>query len=235
MQDQYWADDGPEIDTRTPAEILEDEAVERAAMYGYRRAGDETWARARHDYLAGETAEAVCDRHGLKLGTLRHRAAHEGWRRQDQDDPEPADPALDLAADLEGAPPDPVEMTRHVLVRLNRAIAAGRAIEAGRWMRLYQSLVGLAALAPPTPPEPAPEPAPDPEERDLMDRVMDQVAEIEAIAREALALPEDDLAGRAALMARAEALEDFSQAALSDDSDDSDPVFSDAGSETQPP
>jgi hypothetical protein len=68
-----------------------------------------------------------------------------------------------------------------------------------------------------------------------MDRVMDQVAEIEAIAREALALPEDDLAGRAALMARAEALEDFSQAAISDDSDDSDPVFSDAGSETQPP
>ncbi|WP_024354547.1 hypothetical protein [Brevundimonas naejangsanensis] len=42
---------------------------------GYRVHPDEVWAAARRDYLAGDTAEAVCDRYGLKLGTLRSRAA----------------------------------------------------------------------------------------------------------------------------------------------------------------
>ena len=46
---------------------------------GYRVRSETTWAAARRDYLAGDTAEAVCDRYGLKLGTLRSRAAREGW------------------------------------------------------------------------------------------------------------------------------------------------------------
>lgn len=41
---------------------------------GYRIRSEATWAAARRDYLAGDTAEAVCDRYGLKLGTLRSRA-----------------------------------------------------------------------------------------------------------------------------------------------------------------
>lgn len=209
---------------------------------GYRRAGETTWDRARRDYLAGETAEAVCDRYGLRPGTLRHRAAHEGWRRLDQADPAPLDPApsltpelaAELEAELAGPPPDPAEMARRALARVNLAIQAGRPIEAGRWMRLHQTLCDLtpAPPGPPVPPEAAP---PEPEAPDPMDRVMDQVAEIEAIAREALALPEHDLAGRAALMARAAALDDVDPAPISDDSDDSDPVFLTAGSDTQPP
>src|SRR5690606_15108367 len=53
---------------------------------GYRVRSEAVWAAARRDYLAADTAEAVCDRYGLKLGTLRSRAPREGWRRCDAED-----------------------------------------------------------------------------------------------------------------------------------------------------
>lgn len=42
---------------------------------GYRIRSDETWARARDAYLAGETAEEVAFRFDLTLGSLRRRHA----------------------------------------------------------------------------------------------------------------------------------------------------------------
>lgn len=92
---------------------------------GYRVRSETTWAAARRDYLAGDTAEAVCDRYGLKLGTLRSRAAREGWRRCDAGDPDPwpddDDPIEDAAADA----PDLAAMAAQALMRLNRAARPG--------------------------------------------------------------------------------------------------------------
>lgn len=102
---------------------------------GYRVHPDAVWAAARRDYLAGDTAEAVCDRYGLKLGTLRSRAAREGWRRCDAGDPDPwpddDDPVEDAAADA----PDLAAMAAQALMRLNRAVRRGRAAEAASWLR----------------------------------------------------------------------------------------------------
>ncbi|WP_312205087.1 hypothetical protein, partial [Brevundimonas sp.] len=102
---------------------------------GYRVRSEAVWAAARRDYLAGDTAEAVCDRYGLKLGTLRSRAAREGWRRCDAGDPDPwpdeDDPVEDAAADA----PDLAAMAAQALMRLNRAVRRGRAAEAASWLR----------------------------------------------------------------------------------------------------
>jgi len=197
-----------------------------AARTGYRRASDTTWDAARADYLAGETAEAVCERYGMALSTFRARAREDGWRRSDQPDPEPLDP-LDMAAEV--GLPDYADMARQALVRLNRAVHAGRAVEAARWMRLHARLLDLAA-APPPPPAPRPEKTPD-----VVDRAVAQAEEIERIARDAVALAPDDLAGRVAIHARVAALEDFAPAPNSDDLHYSDGVFPTAESETGSP
>src|SRR5690606_14888483 len=101
---------------------------------GYRVRSEAVWAAARRDYLAGDTAEAVCDRYGLKLGTLRSRAAREGWRRCDAGDPDPwpgdDDPVEDAAADA----PDLAAMAAPALMRLNRAVPPnGRAARGMMW------------------------------------------------------------------------------------------------------
>ena len=72
------------------------------ARDGYRVRSDAIWAAARRDYLAGDAAEAVCARYDLKLGTLRARAAREGWRRSDVEDvwPDPQDEAPETPPDL---------------------------------------------------------------------------------------------------------------------------------------
>jgi len=125
---------------------------------GYRRASDDVWARARADYLAGDTAETVCARHDLGLSTLRARAAAEGWRRSDQPDPEPVDRPIDMAAEIETGLPDYADMARHALVRLNRAVLGGRVAEAAGWMRLHARLLDLARASgkrrPPRPTRP---------------------------------------------------------------------------------
>lgn len=202
------------------------------ARTGYRRASDTAWDAARADYLAGETAEAVCERYGMGVSTFRARARDEGWRRSDQPDPAPVDP-LDMAAEIETGLPDYADMARQALVRLNRAVQAGRAVEAARWMRLHARLLDLAPR-PDTAPPPAPPPRPE-KTPDVVDRAVAQAEEIERIARDALALAPDDLAGRAAIHARVAALEDVAPALNSDDLHHSDGVFPTAESETVPP
>ncbi|KQW86786.1 hypothetical protein [Brevundimonas sp. Root1279] len=195
-----------------------------AGAGGYNRRSDAVWEQARADYLSGYTAEAVCARYDLKIGTFKSRAAREEWRRSDQPDPEPrawdeadapesGDDAEDIAA---AALPDYAAMARAALVRADRAIRGGRDLEAARWLRMHERLSRLitdynwrltawreeedaAKEAEAAPPEPAP--APDP------------------------------LAAFAALSDQLTALE---AALISDDSDDSDSVFSDAGSGAEP-
>ena len=177
------------------------------ARGGYRRASDAVWARARADYLGGDAAETVCLRHGLALSTLRQRARAEGWRRQDQVDPEP----VDLEVEIEAGLPDYGDIARHALVRMNRAVLAGRAPEAAGWMRIHRQMLDLAraetASEPPPPrpdrvPDPTPDPMPDP-----MNELMLQLREVESIAREAVTIADDDLEGRRRVLARAAALE----------------------------
>ena len=196
---------------------------------GYRVRSEAVWAAARRDYLAGDTAEAVCDRYGMKLGTLRSRAAREGWRRCDAEDdsawpdpwPDDEDPSEDGAADV----PDLAAMAAQALMRLNRAVRRGRAAEAASWLRTWRALTdpALLAAAEPESPPPAPEPAP----LDTLEADMKAVA---AVARDAARLAPDDHAGRRAVEVRINALSarlaPEERAVISDDSDELDSVFS---------
>ena len=190
----YWPSDWPghdpdydpdraSIDDECAGIFAEREPRSRpSGRSGHHRASDATWARARADYLAGESASVVCERYGMRVSTLRNRAAEEGWRRQDQPGPEP----VDLEAELEAGLPDYADMANHALIRLNRAILKGHATEAGRWMRLHRTLLDMARK-PPAKPVPQPVPKPNP----LMDALEAQVAEIQAMAR-SLARPNSD-------------------------------------------
>lgn len=109
---------------------------ERGAGYNIRPAV--TWEAARRDYLAGDSATDVCARYGLRVGTLRHRAASDGWRRADAPAPQPVD-WVAMAEDL--GPADFPTMASEARVRLRAAILANRATEAASWMRLYDRLV----------------------------------------------------------------------------------------------
>lgn len=202
---------------------------------GYRVHPDAVWAAARRDYLAGDTAEAVCDRHGLKLGTLRSRAAREGWRRCDAGDPDPwpddDDPVEDAAADA----PDLAAMAAQALMRLNRAVRRGRAAEAASWLRTWRALTDPALLAATEPESPPPAPEPDP--LDTLEADMKAVA---AVARDAARLAPDDHAGRRAVETRIAVLSarlapegpEPAEGAISDNSDELDSVFS---AEAAPP
>ncbi|WP_370234914.1 hypothetical protein [Brevundimonas sp.] len=175
--DPDYAPDRASIDDECAGIFAEREPRTRS---GHHRASDATWARARADYLAGESASVVCERYGMRVSTLRNRAAEEGWRRQDQPGPE----LVDLEAELEAGLPDYADMANHALIRLNRAILKGHATEAGRWMRLHRTLLDMARK-PVTKSAPAPKPSP------LMDALEAQVAEIQAMAR-SLARPNSD-------------------------------------------
>lgn len=117
------------------------------------------WSLARADYLAGAGAPEVCERHGLSLSTFRWRARKEGWRRADQletpCDAPFTDPARD--GDRPAAAPSPidalrpdenwaamVELSDIVWLHLQRAIRAGRLIEARGWARVHRDLTNGA-------------------------------------------------------------------------------------------
>ena len=200
---------------------------------GYRPASDTVWENARKEYLAGDTAETVCARYGMGLSTFRARASDEGWRRQDQNDPAPLpmDGPIDLPFETAQGLPDFAEMAAHALVRMGRAVQAGRAMEAARWVRLHAHLTRLAREAEP----PAPKPEPKPKEPDMAERATAVAREIGVIALEAAALTPGDYAGRDALMARVDALDELRPPPISDELHYSDGVFVEGESETDPP
>ncbi len=197
------------------------------ARDGYRVRSEAIWAAARRDYLDGDAAEAVCARYDLKLGTLRSRAAREGWRRSDIEDAWP-DPQDD---ETPAAPPDLTQMAAQALMRLNRALQRGRAAEAASWLRTWRALssvsLGDPALLAATAPASGPDPAPDPAA--ALDADLKAVAEV---ARDAARLSPDDHAGRRAIEARMAALKARldPEGRISDDSDELDSVFSDLSS-----
>lgn len=100
----------------------------------YRIRSAETWARARDDYLAGMTAEAVCRRHDLGLSAFRKRARKHGWRRADHADPA-GEETLAIYDDL--GTDDEVGTARR---RYFQALEQGRSVEALRWRRLWKAL-----------------------------------------------------------------------------------------------
>jgi len=96
-------------------------------------------------------------------------------------------------------------------------------------VRLHADLTRMAAAPPapssqPPPKPPAPPPAP-PKEPDLGERAAAVAEQVGLIAREACALNRGDYAGRDALMARLEALDDLKPAPRSDELDEIDGVF----------
>ncbi|MGO4410340.1 MULTISPECIES: hypothetical protein [unclassified Brevundimonas] len=212
-------DAGPEAPHGVMGDVMGDPAGDPTGDTGYRVRSERTWAAARRDYLAGDSAEAVCARYDLKLGTLRSRAAREGWRRSDIDDvwPDPQD------EEAPAAPPDLAQMAAQALMRLNRALQRGRAVEAASWLRTWRALTDPALLAAVTP-EPEPDPAA------ALDADLKAVAEV---ARDAALLSPDDHAGRRAIEARMTALKARldPEGTISDDSDELDSVFL----ETNPP
>jgi hypothetical protein len=159
---------------------------------GYRIRSDAVWAEAREAFLAGETAQAVCDRYDLNLHTFKTRAAREGWRRSDQPDPEPFDPETEPPVedgDLEA-------LAGQALIRARRAVGAGQSAEAARWLRVHAQLTRLiAGLAPAEPPAaPKPPRAPDP-----MQLLAIRMRTVGEIARAAAGLDPDNEPGHAAL------------------------------------
>jgi len=133
-------DEGPAPGTGSDYRLRQNH--ERGGGYNIRPAV--TWEAARRDYLAGESAPDVCARYGLRLGTLRHRAASDGWRRADAPEPEPVE-WMALAAEL--GPPDFPAMAGEALLRLRGAIMANRASEAAAWMRVHDRLVSTGSGA----------------------------------------------------------------------------------------
>ncbi|WP_395945779.1 hypothetical protein [Brevundimonas sp.] len=102
----------------------------------YRVRTSDTWDQARDAYLEGEAAESVCRRFGLSLSAFRKRAKLGGWRREDQADPEP------VAPDAERPVPfhDFALMAETARRRVALALLEGRAAEALRWLRLFDTL-----------------------------------------------------------------------------------------------
>ena len=154
---------------------------------GYSRISEDRWDAIQRAYAAGEPGASVCRRFGLARSTLYARARDEGWLRQDQDqyqdqaDPldygfeaDGADAPVDLEAETAAGLCDYGLLAGHARVRMQRAILAGRGVEAGRWMRLHAQLTAMAqaeeamkaeteaqTLSPPSA-EAAPAPAPKP-------------------------------------------------------------------------
>jgi len=101
----------------------------------HRTRSPETWDAARDAYLAGATAEEVCERHDLGLSAFRARARRHGWRRADQPDPEPEDDDLEAYAGV--ALPELVDLAWR---RVARALDRGASTEASHWLRIHAAL-----------------------------------------------------------------------------------------------
>jgi hypothetical protein len=122
------------------------DAIAEMMMAGKPRAeckivSEATWALARADYLAGMTAPAVAERHGMAVGGLRGRIAREGWSKKghaarNAPPPEPAAVAE--------APIDPDGISRAALRRASAALAGGRPEEAKAVVAALEDVLELA-------------------------------------------------------------------------------------------
>lgn len=107
----------------------------------------QVWNRIRQDYLSGDDARTVADRHGVTEAALRARATREGWSRNPRNAAAPlldegsADalppPAMDALSAPDGPVHDPADLARAA------AQASGRALHA----QDFPQARALAALA----------------------------------------------------------------------------------------
>lgn len=104
---------------------------------GHRVHPQETWDRARDDYLAGLSGPAVCSRYGLGIAAFRRRAATGGWRRIDQPALEPSAP-ITVVGDLDEA--GYFDLAEMAAIHLREAIVNARVTEAAAWLRLHLRL-----------------------------------------------------------------------------------------------
>ncbi|KAK0342460.1 hypothetical protein [Brevundimonas aurantiaca] len=161
--DEDWRPEGPEPGAER---AWDDEPLNDRPLYdgrrvrdpyqrggGYSRISEDRWDAIQRAYAAGEPGASVCRRFGLARSTLYARARDEGWLRQDQDQTEPldhgfeadgADAPVDLEAETAAGLCDYGLLAGHARVRMQRAILAGRGVEAGRWMRLHAQLTAMA-------------------------------------------------------------------------------------------
>ncbi|WP_122465467.1 hypothetical protein [Brevundimonas lutea] len=100
---------------------------------------DTPWKVLREDYLAGSPARVLCESYGVPLSTFRARARREGWRHCDQPD----------ASATRPPPPDDEPFDADLLViraraHLRRAVIAGDALGALRWMKMVDQLTDFA-------------------------------------------------------------------------------------------
>ncbi len=98
----------------------------------YRVRTPETWSAAREAYVSGASAEEACARFDLGLSAFRKRAREEGWRRVDQDDPDPHDCETDAALpDI-----DDEALAALAFRRMSVEARKGRLTQALAWGRL---------------------------------------------------------------------------------------------------
>lgn len=97
------------------------------------------WHVLREDYLAGSPARVLCENYGVPLSTFRARARREGWRRADQPEPAAAAPP-----EPDDEPFDPDLLVTRARAHLRRAVTAGDALGALRWMKLVEQLTDFA-------------------------------------------------------------------------------------------
>ncbi len=97
------------------------------------------WHVLREDYLAGHSARSLCVNYDVPMSTFRARAKREGWRRCDQPEPDPfSQPEPD------DEPFDPDLLVIRARAHLRRAVTAGDALGALRWMKLVEQLTDFA-------------------------------------------------------------------------------------------
>jgi hypothetical protein len=96
----------------------------------------QVWNRIRQDYLSGDDARTVADRHGVTEAALRARATREGWSRNPRNAAAPP-PAMDALSAPDGPVHDPADLARAA------AQASGRALHA----QDFPQARALAALA----------------------------------------------------------------------------------------
>ena len=109
---------------------------------GHRIRTPETWDSARAAYLAGESAQSVCERFDLGLSAFRDRARREGWRRADAPDPDP--PADDDLFNDPAPLPSREEMMDTLWRIAARALRHGRTAEAHRCLAAHARLAEQA-------------------------------------------------------------------------------------------
>lgn len=107
----------------------------------------ETWNQIRVDFMAGVSGPVLAERYGVPLRTLRHRAATEGWRRQDDDPQRRRDAAVEadpeLAEVLEDQGLDQFRLLFEPQPDVLRRFAFRKASEEAAMDRPQQSLVWL--------------------------------------------------------------------------------------------